>query len=366
MIDETYFEKIDNNLKAYIFGLIVFNIQSIQYDEENNIASFDVSVNTNDMIYNDMNNIEEELIKISDTATLNHIDVQNPKIVKDICRHIGDISHNENNIDITHIINNNTKEHVIEILKAYIDKYGTVIPKNTYMYPHMLPHGLRPHLTPIVSSYDKCQIMFTSESNQSAFAKFFGIPYTIMNTESTFILQYTNVNVVDLIGHFYAKTNKVYDNTFFKNFETILGGTRPILKYVKVTEDAVEPTKANYSDVGYDLTATGIGKKINTNTILCNTGIKLDIPLSYYVEIVPRSSLIKSGYMLANSVGIIDCSYKGELMIALIKVDPDAPELVFPYKCCQLIMRRQVFSQTEETSVLELSSRDQGGFGSSG
>lgn len=362
MIDETYFEKIDSNIKAYILGLLVFNIQSIQFDEANKAKSLDVFMQTNDMVYKDgINTLETELRKISDTANIHNINIQNQKIITDICGHLGvetlyseNKAHNE--VDITYILNNITKEYGVEILKAYIDKYGAVIPRNTHAQAHL----------PLISLNDKCVIKFTSESNQTAFANFFGIPYATTNDDNIFILQYTNVNAIDLMGKFYTNTSMIYSNTLFTFFETILGGERPHLKYVKVTDDAVVPTKANYSDVGYDLTATGICKKFNANTVLCNTGIKLDIPTSYYVEIVPRSSLIKSGYMLANSIGIIDCSYKGELMIALIKVDPDAPELVFPYKCCQLIMKKQIFPRMEETTELEMSSRDQGGFGSSG
>ena len=124
--------------------------------------------------------------------------------------------------------------------------------------------------------------------------------------------------------------------------------------------------KANFSDVGYDLSIIAIAKEFNSKTKLYNTGIKIDIPIGYYVEIVPRSSISKSGYMLANSIGIIDCSYKGELFVALTKVCDDTPEISFPFKCCQLIMKKQIFPDMVETNELEVSKRAEGGFGSSG
>lgn len=47
----------------------------------------------------------------------------------------------------------------------------------------------------------------------------------------------------------------------------------------------------------------------------------------YYLQVFPRSSLSKSGYALANSVGIIDENYTGNIFIALTKTEPFAREL---------------------------------------
>jgi dUTPase len=70
--------------------------------------------------------------------------------------------------------------------------------------------------------------------------------------------------------------------------------------------------------------------------------------------------------MLSNSIGIIDCSYKGNLYIALTKLCDDAIEIEYPFKCCQLIVRKQVFpifTEMKKDDVLE-SNRNKGGFGS--
>jgi dUTP pyrophosphatase len=71
--------------------------------------------------------------------------------------------------------------------------------------------------------------------------------------------------------------------------------------------------------------------------------------------------------MLANSMGIIDNSYRGNLYVALAKISNDAQDINFPFKCCQLILRRQYFMnivvQTDEFSETH---RNDGGFGSTG
>ncbi len=130
---------------------------------------------------------------------------------------------------------------------------------------------------------------------------------------------------------------------------------------------AVLPSKARASDAGYDLTIISEAKRFNKKTVLYDTGIKIKLPHAMYAEVVPRSSLSKSGYMLANSIGIIDNSYRGNIYIALCKVDEDAPDIELPFRCCQLIFRQQVFVDVVENKSLVLqTARGESGFGSTG
>lgn len=194
-----------------------------------------------------------------------------------------------------------------------------------------------------------------------AFIEFFNIPYEKMDNTLT----YSNVNIIDLLGILYKNVSDSKDELYLQ-FMNLINNERPILKFLKSSPDAITPLKANYSDVGHDLSIISIHSIISDPiTKLYNTGIKLNIPIGYYVEIVPRSSISKSGYMLANSIGIIDCSYKGELLVALTKINQDAPDITFPFRCCQLIMRKQIFQELEEVSDIETSKRSDGGFGSS-
>ncbi len=137
------------------------------------------------------------------------------------------------------------------------------------------------------------------------------------------------------------------------------------MKFVLNRPDAVVPTRAYANDIGYDLTAISLDKKVNDNGYLFNTHVSVRPPDGFYLEILPRSSLSKSGYMLANSVGTIDPSYTGDLKIALVKVDPSAPNLELPFKLCQLVMRRAHQYEMAQVSSLEVTERGDGGFGSS-
>jgi deoxyuridine 5'-triphosphate nucleotidohydrolase len=174
-------------------------------------------------------------------------------------------------------------------------------------------------------------------------------------------LEYRSTNVVDLFGKLIESYKRLELNQLLQ--ERVLPECRIILK----DPDAVFPFKSRLSDVGYDLTVIRKHKDLTSNTALYDTGIAMDIPFKYYAEIAPRSSLSKSGYMLSNSIGIIDPGYKGNLYIALTKVSPEVPDITFPFRCGQLIFKRQVFINLVETKEdLESSTRGDGGYGSTG
>jgi deoxyuridine 5'-triphosphate nucleotidohydrolase len=189
------------------------------------------------------------------------------------------------------------------------------------------------------------------------YMKYTGIPY-IIDDENNIMIKY-GCSSIDFLGFLY---NNINNNISFvyNNYNLNL----PKINVVKVDENAFIPSKKNWSDVGYDLSIINKIEDYNSKTALYDTGIKIQVDFGYYVEIVPRSSLSKSGYMLANSVGIIDNSYRGNLMIALTKVCDDAKEIEYPFRCCQMIMRKYVNTYLEEVGKVEKTKRNEGGFGS--
>jgi len=139
----------------------------------------------------------------------------------------------------------------------------------------------------------------------------------------------------------------------------------PIVKFTKTRDDAVTPTKGTKYSVGFDLTAVYEAKKLTSRTTLYGTGIRVQPEsFDYYTEIVPRSSISKTGYMLANSVGTIDSDYTGELFIALTKIDESMPDLTLPFKLCQLILKKAEFYRCVEDASFLDTERGEGGFGS--
>jgi dUTP pyrophosphatase len=97
-----------------------------------------------------------------------------------------------------------------------------------------------------------------------------------------------------------------------------------------------------------------------------DTCIKVQPDFGWYFDVAPRSSLAKSGYIMANSIGVIDRAYTGTVLIALIKIDPSAGDLELPARIAQLIPRPIVHLQIEEVDSLDETARGAGGFGSTG
>ena len=170
-------------------------------------------------------------------------------------------------------------------------------------------------------------------------------------------VQITGTNYIDYVGQTILRQQP---NEAVK----IIG--EPLVNFIvwKTDPAATEPSKTRFSDVGFDLT---IIKKIKEegNCVFFDTGVKVQVPIGFYVQIVPRSSLSKTGWMLANSVGIIDNGYTGNIIVALTKVDPNAADLELPFRGVQMILQKQFFSyMIEGSSVVPETSREDGGFGS--
>jgi len=136
------------------------------------------------------------------------------------------------------------------------------------------------------------------------------------------------------------------------------------LKVRKLREDAVLPTHGDEYATGWDITLTHVVERLNSTTVKYGTGLSIEPPLGFYIEIVPRSSIVKKGYMLSNSVGVIDENYRGELLVCLTKIAPEKPDLPLPDTTCQIKMVRREMFRVEEVGELGDTSRGAGGFGS--
>ena len=132
----------------------------------------------------------------------------------------------------------------------------------------------------------------------------------------------------------------------------------------KLREDAVIPHKAHETDTGYDLWILDKHKELDNGVVMYSTGLQIQPPWGLYFEIIPRSSIIKSGYIQANSIGVVDSGYRGELFVPLYKIDKNSPDLELPKKIGQLVLRCINTCEFIERDKLHKSHRGEGGFGS--
>ena len=172
----------------------------------------------------------------------------------------------------------------------------------------------------------------------------------------------------NLLAHaLYDEGGEECSEFFLEKFLKLITGSdwkRTFFKYV-LEEGALPPFKKRISDSGFDLHLVKLIKK-EGNLYFFDTGVRVSPPPGYYFDLVPRSSIFKSGFILANSVGIIDMTYRGTIKVPLIKVNPDAEEPELPWRAVQLIPRRFFPLEGIQVESLDPTLRGEGGFGSTG
>ncbi len=96
------------------------------------------------------------------------------------------------------------------------------------------------------------------------------------------------------------------------------------------------------------------------------TGLALEIPGGYEVQIRPRSGLaLKHAITLPNSPATIDPGYRGELKVILLNLGRSAYEIHAGDRIAQMVVAKYEAVEWDETELAE-SVRGAGGFGSSG
>lgn len=137
------------------------------------------------------------------------------------------------------------------------------------------------------------------------------------------------------------------------------------IRFKKLNENAVMPTKAHASDAGFDLTATSRMYDDNTCYVY-GCGLAVEIPEGYVGLVFPRSSIANKDLLLSNSVGVIDSGYRGEIMAKFKAFRPFPQMYEIGERFAQLIIMPIPDIEWEEAEELSDSERGTGGYGSSG
>lgn len=101
--------------------------------------------------------------------------------------------------------------------------------------------------------------------------------------------------------------------------------------------------------------------------LLIKTGIFLEVPKGYEVQIRPRSGLaFKFGVTVVNSPGTIDADYRGEIGVILIN-HGEVPFIVnHGDRIAQMVLAKCEQAEWDEVDNLSETDRGEGGFGSTG
>ncbi len=101
--------------------------------------------------------------------------------------------------------------------------------------------------------------------------------------------------------------------------------------------------------------------------VIVPTGLFLEIPVGYEVQVRPRSGLAaKHGITVLNSPGTIDADYRGELKVILVNLSSEAFTIEPAERIAQIVLARHECIEWEECGELSGSLRGTGGFGSTG
>ncbi|WP_271948363.1 dUTP diphosphatase [Ruegeria faecimaris] len=100
---------------------------------------------------------------------------------------------------------------------------------------------------------------------------------------------------------------------------------------------------------------------------LVPTGLRIEIPKGYEVQVRPRSGLaLKYGITLPNTPGTIDSDYRGPLGVILLNAGQESFEITHGERIAQLVVAPVVQASFEATDTLSDTDRGAGGFGSTG
>ena len=100
---------------------------------------------------------------------------------------------------------------------------------------------------------------------------------------------------------------------------------------------------------------------------ICPTGIRVEIPPGFEMQIRPRSGLAtRSGITLPNTPGTIDSDYRGPLGVALINLGADPYTVQHGDRIAQMIVAPVVQARFTVVETLGETARGAGGFGSTG
>jgi len=141
------------------------------------------------------------------------------------------------------------------------------------------------------------------------------------------------------------------------------------VRYKKLTDTAIKPSKGSTFAAGYDLYAdTDVDVWVEPGeTVNFYTGIAFEIPDGYFGAVYSRSGLgIKHNMRMPNCVGIIDADYRGNVMVPLFNDGKEPFKVLAHERVAQIVFQECPGVELYKTEELSKTERGTNGFGSSG
>jgi dUTP pyrophosphatase len=140
------------------------------------------------------------------------------------------------------------------------------------------------------------------------------------------------------------------------------------LPFRKLRPEAKLPGAQHPGDAGLDLCAAVDVVVEPGERVMIPTGVAVAIPEGQAGLVLPRSGLAsKHGLTMANSPGLIDAGYRGEVICAAINLDREhAVKILVGDRIAQLVIVDLPAVKPAWVDELPESTRGEGGFGSTG
>src|SRR3990167_8640302 len=344
-LDDKFFKIVDSEYKAYLLGWIASDGHIRNNGFEIHIHARDVEI-----LYKLRDGLCIDLPVTTITNGTVKLNIYSSEISNDICR-ILKLSPGKKSDKVRFPLSElSTPDLRWAFLRGYFDGDGSI------------------RRSDLKINYPVCNISSTSPGMLSDIKNFCEIPCCVSNH----LVVWSNNNALDFLSKLYDNSaifleRKMYLYRLWSSWVPSLSGKnrgREMMFFWNRAEaNAFAPVKSRASDSGYDLTLIRKLSELG-NVELYDTGIKIKPDYGWFFYLVGRSSIIKSGYILANSIGVIDRCYTGTVKVPLLKIDPNAPDLKLPSRLVQIIPTQIVNFTPIEVLEVEETNRNDLGFGS--
>lgn len=137
---------------------------------------------------------------------------------------------------------------------------------------------------------------------------------------------------------------------------------------IKLDANAKAPTYAHDTDACADIYAvedTVVPARSFSNMI--HTGLYIALPEGWQARVAPRSSIgSKTPLRMANSMGIIDTDYRGEILICYDNLSDSDYQIKAGDRIAQMWVEPIYRFKAKQVDILPATDRGNGGFGSTG
>jgi dUTP pyrophosphatase len=148
---------------------------------------------------------------------------------------------------------------------------------------------------------------------------------------------------------------------------------QPLLQVKRLNKDAMIPRYETAGAAGFDLASAEEVLIYPGETKIIGTGLAVAIPNGWEMQIRPRSGMsAKTPIIAKNTVGTIDCDYRGEVKIILHNLDDFSLVGSRPYlvsvgdRIAQRVLKPAPQAKIIEVDSLDQTERGEGGFGHTG